>query len=111
MEQNKVNFSDDEGENEIIKEGADITLVSYGSTLRMVQAVAKELMHFHIDAEVIDIQTLLPFDLKHGIQKSLAKTNRLLIIDEDVPGGAGAYILQQLIDVQNIFPLFQITII
>ena len=97
------------GKIEILKEGADITLVSYGSTLRMVEAVAKELMHFDIDAEVIDIQTLLPFDLEHGIQKSLAKTNRLLIVDEDVPGGASAYILQQLIDLQNIFPLLDST--
>jgi len=97
------------GKIEILKEGADITLVSYGSTLRMVEAVAKELMHFDIDAEVIDIQTLLPFDLDHGIQKSLTKTNRLLIVDEDVPGGASAYILQQLIDLQNIFPLLDST--
>jgi pyruvate/2-oxoglutarate/acetoin dehydrogenase E1 component len=69
----------------------------------MVEAVAKELMLFDIDAEVIDIQTLLPFDLDQKIKESVAKTNRLLIIDEDVPGGASAYILQQLIDVQNIF--------
>jgi 2-oxoisovalerate dehydrogenase E1 component len=93
------------GKIEILKEGTDITLVSYGSTLRMVEAVAKELLYFDIDAEVIDIQTLLPFDLEQGIQKSIAKTNRVLIIDEDVPGGAGAYILQQLIDVQDVFPM------
>jgi pyruvate/2-oxoglutarate/acetoin dehydrogenase E1 component len=90
---------------ETLKEGEDITLVSYGSTLRMVEAVAKELMLFDINAEVIDIQTLLPFDLDQNIKKSIAKTNRLLIIDEDVPGGASAYILQQLIEKQNVFPL------
>ena len=97
------------GKVEVIKEGADITIVSYGSTLRMVETVAKELMQFDIDIEVIDIQTLLPFDIAHDIQKSVEKTNRILVIDEDVPGGASAYILQQLIDVQNIFPLLDST--
>jgi len=97
------------GKIEILKEGTDITLVSYGSTLRMVEAVAKELLYFDIDAEVIDIQTLLPFDLEQGIQKRIEKTNRVLIIDEDVPGGAGAYILQQLIDVQDVFPMLDST--
>ena len=97
------------GKVEVIKEGADITIVSYGSTLRMVETVAKELMQFDIDVEVIDIQTLLPFDITHDIQKSVEKTNRILVIDEDVPGGASAYILQQLIDVQNIFPLLDST--
>ena len=82
------------GKVEVIKEGADITIVSYGSTLRMVETVAKELMQFDIDVEVIDIQTLLPFDIAHDIQKSVEKTNRILVIDEDVPGGASAYILQ-----------------
>tara|TARA_B100000767_G_scaffold273848_2_gene305184 strand:- start:7025 stop:9436 length:2412 start_codon:yes stop_codon:yes gene_type:complete len=97
------------GKVEVIKDGADITIVSYGSTLRMVETVAKELMQFDIDVEVIDIQTLLPFDIAHDIQKSVEKTNRILVIDEDVPGGASAYILQQLIDVQNIFPLLDST--
>ena len=92
------------GKAEVLKEGSDITLVSYGSTLRMVEAVAKELIQYDIEAEVIDIQTLLPFDLDKDILKSVKKTNRLLIIDEDVPGGASAYILQQLIDVQDIYP-------
>ena len=93
------------GKVETLKEGEDITLVSYGSTLRMVEAVAKELMLFDINTEVIDIQTLLPFDLDQNIKKSIAKTNHLLIIDEDVPGGASAYILQQLIEKQNVFAL------
>jgi pyruvate/2-oxoglutarate/acetoin dehydrogenase E1 component/TPP-dependent pyruvate/acetoin dehydrogenase alpha subunit len=86
---------------ETIKEGKDITLVSYGSTLRLVEQAAKELLEIGIDCEIIDIQSLLPFDLNHDIAKSLAKTNRLLVIDEDVPGGASAYILQQIIDEQN----------
>jgi pyruvate/2-oxoglutarate/acetoin dehydrogenase E1 component/TPP-dependent pyruvate/acetoin dehydrogenase alpha subunit len=88
---------------ETIKEGTDITLVSYGSTLRFVEQAAKELLAVGINAEVIDVQSLLPFDLNHDIVKSVAKTNRLLIIDEDVPGGATGYILHKLIDEQNVY--------
>jgi pyruvate/2-oxoglutarate/acetoin dehydrogenase E1 component/TPP-dependent pyruvate/acetoin dehydrogenase alpha subunit len=86
---------------EIVKEGKDITLVSYGSTLRLVEQAAIELLDFGINAEVIDIQSILPFDIQHDIVKSLAKTNKLLIIDEDVPGGASAFILQQILEVQK----------
>ncbi|WP_136667902.1 thiamine pyrophosphate-dependent enzyme [Flavobacterium sp. H122] len=86
---------------ETIKEGSDITLVSYGSTLRLVEQAAKELLEVGIDAEIIDIQSLLPFDINHDTVKSLAKTNRLLVIDEDVPGGASAYILQQIVEEQK----------
>ena len=88
---------------ETIKQGTDITLVSYGSTLRLVEQAAKELLEVGIDAEIIDVQSLLPFDINHDIVKSVAKTNRLLVIDEDVPGGASAYILQQIVDVQNAY--------
>ncbi|WP_417357333.1 alpha-ketoacid dehydrogenase subunit alpha/beta [Flavobacterium sp.] len=88
---------------ETIKEGTDITLVSYGSTLRLVEQAAKELLEVGIDAEIIDVQSLLPFDVNHDIVKSVAKTNRLLVIDEDVPGGASAYILQQILDEQNAY--------
>ncbi|MBW1298704.1 alpha-ketoacid dehydrogenase subunit alpha/beta [Aquimarina litoralis] len=88
---------------ETIKEGTDITLVSYGSTLRLVEQAAKELLSVGINAEVIDVQSLIPFDLNHDIVKSIAKTNRILIIDEDVPGGATGYILHKLIDEQNIY--------
>lgn len=86
---------------ETLKEGTDITLVSYGSTLRLVQQAANELLEVGINCEVIDVQSLLPFDLNHDIVKSLAKTNRLLIIDEDVPGGASAYLLQQITEIQD----------
>jgi len=89
------------GEVETIKEGNDITLVSYGSTLRLVEEASKELMKIGIDCEIIDLQSLLPFDVKHDIVKSIAKTNRLLIIDEDLPGGASAYILQQIVENQE----------
>ena len=88
---------------ETVKEGTDITLVSYGSTLRMVEQTAKELLEVGIDAEVIDVQSLLPFDLNHDIAKSVAKTNRLMIIDEDVPGGASAYILNEVLNIQNAY--------
>ncbi len=88
---------------ETVKEGADITLVSYGSTLRIVEQVAKDLMALGIDAEVIDVQSLLPFDLNHDIVKSIKKTNRLMVIDEDVPGGASAYILNEILNVQNAY--------
>lgn len=86
---------------ETIKKGTDITIVSYGSTLRLVEQAAKELLEVGIDCEIIDIQSLLPFDINHDIKKSLAQTNRLLVVDEDVPGGASAFILQQVLDVQN----------
>ena len=86
---------------ETIKTGTDITVVSYGSTLRIVEQAATELLSFGIDVEIIDAQSLLPFDLNHDCVKSLEKTNRLLVIDEDVPGGASAYLLQQIVEVQN----------
>ncbi|WP_413998218.1 thiamine pyrophosphate-dependent enzyme [Flavobacterium sp. W1B] len=86
---------------ETMKEGNDITLVSYGSTLRLVEQAAKELMEVGIDCEIIDLQSLLPFDINHDLVKSIAKTNRLLVIDEDVPGGASAYILQQIVEQQD----------
>jgi pyruvate/2-oxoglutarate/acetoin dehydrogenase E1 component/TPP-dependent pyruvate/acetoin dehydrogenase alpha subunit len=88
---------------ETLRTGTDITLVSYGSTLRLVEQAAKELFEAGIDCEIIDLQSLLPFDINHDIVKSIAKTNRLLIIDEDVPGGAAAYILQQIIEEQNAY--------
>ncbi|WP_309641652.1 thiamine pyrophosphate-dependent enzyme [Flavobacterium sp.] len=88
---------------ETIKEGTDITLVSYGSTLRLVEQAAKELLEKGIDCEIIDIQSLLPFDVNHDIVKSIAKTNRLLVIDEDVPGGASAFIMQHILEVQNAY--------
>jgi pyruvate/2-oxoglutarate/acetoin dehydrogenase E1 component/TPP-dependent pyruvate/acetoin dehydrogenase alpha subunit len=88
---------------ETIKHGVDITLVSYGSTLRLVEQAAQELEAAGINAEIIDVQSLLPFDIKHDIVKSVAKTNRLLVIDEDLPGGASAYILQEIIENQKAY--------
>jgi pyruvate/2-oxoglutarate/acetoin dehydrogenase E1 component/TPP-dependent pyruvate/acetoin dehydrogenase alpha subunit len=88
---------------ETLKKGTDITLVSYGSTLRLVEQAANELLEAGIDCEIIDLQSLLPFDVNQDIVKSIAKTNRLLVIDEDLPGGASAYILQQIIDQQDAY--------
>lgn len=89
------------GKIELMKRGKDITLVSYGSTLRLVIEAAELLETVNINAEVIDIQSLLPFDLEQEIGKSIEKTNRLLIIDEDVPGGASAFILIEVLNKQN----------
>jgi 2-oxoisovalerate dehydrogenase E1 component len=91
------------GEIEILNEGTDVTILSYGSTLRIVLQVSGKLKTLGINLEVIDIQTLIPFDLEKNISKSVCKTNNLVIVDEDVPGGASAYILQQLLEKQNIF--------
>ncbi len=89
------------GKVETLKEGKDITLLSYGSTLRIVEKVAQDLLEVGIDAEVIDAQSLLPFDLEHDVVKSLQKTNRLLVIDEDVPGGCSAYLMQEVVEKQG----------
>ena len=86
---------------ETIKEGKDLTVVSYGSTLRLVEETAKDLLQVGIDIEIIDAQSLLPFDLNHDCVKSLTKTNKLLVVDEDVPGGASAFILQKILEEQN----------
>ena len=88
---------------ETIKSGTDITLVSYGSTLRIVMQVSKELREVGIDPEVIDAQSLLPFDINHDIVKSLKKTNRLVIIDEDVPGGCSAYLMHEILEKQDAY--------
>lgn len=88
---------------ETVREGKDITLVSYGSTLRLVEQAANELVAAGINAEVIDVQSLMPFDINHDISKSIEKTNRLLIIDEDMPGAATGFILHKLLDEQNVY--------
>ncbi|MDG1452532.1 MAG: thiamine pyrophosphate-dependent enzyme [Polaribacter sp.] len=89
------------GQVETIKNGTDLTVVSYGSTIRIVEEVALELQQVAINIEIIDAQSLLPFDLNHECAKSLSKTNKLLVVDEDVPGGASAYILQEILENQN----------
>lgn len=86
---------------ETIKEGQDLTIVSYGSTLKLVEEASKDLSSVGIDVEIIDAQSLLPFDIKHDVVKSLKKTNRLAIIDEDIPGGASAYLFEHIVNKQN----------
>ena len=103
MPTNLGEFKTPIGVTETIKHGSDITLVSYGSTLRLVEQAAKELLETGIDCEIIDIQSLLPFDTNHDIVKSVMKTNHLLVIDEDVPGGASAFIMQQVLEEQGAY--------
>lgn len=103
MPNNIGEFKTPIGEIEVMREGTDITLVSYGSTLRLVEQAANELQAVGVNCEIIDIQSLLPFDIKNEIVNSIQKTNRLLVIDEDVPGGASAFILQQIIENQNAY--------
>jgi len=86
---------------EVMQEGSDITIVSYGSTLRIVLEALEDLESMGINAEVIDLQTLYPFDKNQACLASLKKTNKLLVVDEDVPGGASAYILQNILEKQN----------
>ena len=91
------------GESEKIKNGDQITIVSYGSTLRLVEKASNELDNLGVSCEIIDIQSLIPFDNSNLIIKSLKKTNKLLIIDEDLPGGASSYILQKVIQERDGF--------
>ncbi len=89
------------GQVEILREGTDITIVSYGAVIKQIMEAVAELATLGINAEVIDVQTLMPFDLAMDCAKSLQKTNKLLVVDEDVPGGASAYILQDILERQN----------
>ena len=86
---------------EIIREGADVTIVSYGSTLRIIAEAAEYLEKLDVDCEIVDVQTLLPFDIHHIILASLKKTNRILFVDEDVPGGAAAYMFNKVMEEQG----------
>ena len=101
MPVNLGDFTTPLGVPEIVEEGEDLTIVSYGSTCNLVQNAVLELRELGIRAELIDVRTLLPFDINHLIAKSLAKTNRLMIVDEDVPGGASAFILDKIINEQK----------
>jgi pyruvate/2-oxoglutarate/acetoin dehydrogenase E1 component len=89
------------GKVDVLKNGTDLTVVTYGSMVRMVEESAKQLLELGISIEVIDIQTMLPFDLDHDILESIKKTNRLLVVDEDVPGGGSAFILQKITEEQE----------
>jgi pyruvate/2-oxoglutarate/acetoin dehydrogenase E1 component/TPP-dependent pyruvate/acetoin dehydrogenase alpha subunit len=91
------------GKVEVMAEGDDITIVTYGSMVRMCEEVAKQLREVGVSAEVIDVQTLLPFDLDQAIAQSIKKTNRVLFVDEDVPGGASAFMMQQVLEVHEAY--------
>ena len=95
-------FTSQIGKIEILNEGNDITLVSYGATLQIALEASHELIKHDISLEIIDLQSLIPFDTLSEIKNSVAKTNKLLIVDEDMPGGCSAYILQQLLDNQKV---------
>jgi pyruvate/2-oxoglutarate/acetoin dehydrogenase E1 component/TPP-dependent pyruvate/acetoin dehydrogenase alpha subunit len=86
---------------DIIREGRDLTIVSYGSTLRIIEEAAQILEQLNISVEIVDVQTLLPFDIDHQILESLKKTNRILFVDEDVPGGAAAYMFTKVMEEQG----------
>lgn len=102
MPDNLFNFTVPFGIPEILQEGEDVTIVSYGSTLRVIQeAMDLYLTPQGISCELIDVQTLLPFDTTHQIVESLKKTNRIIFIDEDVPGGASAFMFQQVMELQG----------
>jgi len=102
MPTNLTSFTVPFGVPEVIREGSDVTIVSYGSTLRVIEeAITNYLEPQGISCEVIDVRTLLPFDINHIIVESLKKTNRIVFIDEDVPGGASAYMFQQVMEIQG----------
>ena len=98
---NLYDFTVPLGVPEVIREGSDVTIVSYGSVLRIIMEAADRLQTLGISCEVIDVQTLLPFDIDHRIVQSLQKTNRILFVDEDVPGGASGYMYNRVMEVQN----------
>ena len=91
------------GEPEILREGKDITIVTYGSMCRIVMEAAVQLQKLGIEAEIIDVQTLLPFDVHNSIVESIKKTNRVIFADEDLPGSASAYMMQQVLEKQNAY--------
>ncbi|HEX2536025.1 MAG TPA: thiamine pyrophosphate-dependent enzyme [Chitinophagaceae bacterium] len=101
LPQNLLQFTVPLGVPEILQEGTDITIVSYGSTLRVVGEATQLLAQSGISCEVVDVQTLLPFDTGHRILQSLKKTNRILFVDEDVPGGAAAYMFNKVMEEQG----------
>jgi pyruvate/2-oxoglutarate/acetoin dehydrogenase E1 component/TPP-dependent pyruvate/acetoin dehydrogenase alpha subunit len=89
------------GEPEILQEGSDVTVVTYGACVRIAQDAASQLKAFNIDVELIDVQSLLPFDIHHVIKESLKKTNKIVFFDEDVPGGATAFMMNKVMEEQD----------
>lgn len=103
MPSNLTEICEPLGVPEIIREGSDVTVVTYGSMCRIVEKAAGQLAAFGISAEVIDVQTLLPFDIHHVILDSVKKTGRVVFADEDMPGGCTAYMMQQVLEAQDAY--------
>jgi pyruvate/2-oxoglutarate/acetoin dehydrogenase E1 component/TPP-dependent pyruvate/acetoin dehydrogenase alpha subunit len=106
---NLLEFTVPLGVPEVIRQGTDITIVSYGSTLRIIEEAAIRLEKLDISCEIVDVQTILPFDTHHKILESLKKTNRIVFIDEDVPGGAAAFMLNKVMEEQKAFKWLDIS--
>lgn len=106
MPANLMEFTVPLGVTETIKQGTDVTIVSYGSTLRIISEAAERLEKQNVSCEIIDVQTLLPFDIHHNIVNSLKKTNRILFVDEDVPGGAAAFMFNKVMEEQSGYKWF-----
>lgn len=100
---NLTNFTVPLGIPEVLKQGDDVTLVTYGSCVRIAEEAIEQLEEVGISVELIDVQTLLPFDLHHRIIESVKKTNRIVFLDEDVPGGASAFMFQKVFEEQQAF--------
>ena len=98
---NYGDFTTPIGVPEIVRTGDDVTVVSYGSTFNLCEQAADILADMNVSCELIDVQTLLPFDINHMIVNSLKKTNKIIFIDEDVPGGATSFMLNEVINVQK----------
>jgi pyruvate/2-oxoglutarate/acetoin dehydrogenase E1 component len=103
MPDNIAEFTVPLGVVEILHQGDDVTLVTYGSCIRIAEEAMKQLEEVGISVELIDVQTLLPFDIHHGIIESVKKTNRIVFLDEDVPGGATAYMFQKVFEEQGAY--------
>ena len=101
MPGNPGDYREPLGVPEVLREGTDITIVTYGSLVRMAEKASDLLSQKGISVELIDVQTLLPFDVNASIVDSLETTNKILFLDEDVPGGATAYMMQEVLEVQN----------
>ena len=109
MPSNLLEFTVPLGVPEIVREGTDVTIVSYGSTLRIIEEAAVRLEKLGISCEIVDVQTILPFDTQHKILDSLKKTSRIVFIDEDVPGGAAAFMLNKVMEEQQAFKWLDIS--
>lgn len=103
MPDNLPEFTVALGKPEVLLQGSDVTIVTYGSTTRVAEEAIKQLAEIGISVELIDVQTLLPFDINHSIVESIKKTNKVIFLDEDVPGGATAYMMQQVLENQGAY--------